>query len=1014
MTELFLDIVNMSISAGWLVLAVLVLRIILKNAPKWVNVMLWGIVAIRLICPLSIESPVSLIPNAVGNGELISGWMDDYVGDIDIHHPNTDHYDAAIQAGLEPVYDGEGGYYVVTKHNQYAQPETVENTVVPVLAIVWLAGMAIMALYTAISYLSLARKLRTAVRLRENIFQCETVPSPCVLGLLKPRIYLPFDMDKQNREHVIAHERAHIRRNDHWWKSLGFLLLTVHWFNPLMWAAYILLCRDIELACDEKVIGSLGHEQRAEYTQALVACSVSRFHVAACPLAFGEVGVKERVRSIMNYRKPTFWIMVAAVAVCVGVAVCFLTNPTPSPEFPMTGNNVRDLNVDKILDRIFAYEDISNSNVYMNSANFSMTVDSDFNWVNSQTVRYFFWEDHKTQSAQLRIFPDENKYFLTESGEWTEQNRIFLLRHYLEAIKYLPQEAIAKLAPADQYQILHIDGGQPDDFDRVITYSSEGVGETDGWYLHLRLEPLHALSDGGFHGTGDEVVELFYGDANGNTSQYAQKWFDYTEDNSEMSYENELKIQLAAFPDTVFRYTPYDIVATTGGENSRNDTSLIQGMPIWSAYFCDLNGDGLPEICAHASVGSGIIDNRVMIFDYANSIRYELADRGNHDYYLRMNDGDGCLYVDKKAYMSSKVIASERLVWENGGIAIDRMNFAPIAILRAQILEIHDGYFLVEPVEGSRELRSASKIEIPMKNMISSPEPEVGDVLEIEYDGQIMESYPARISNVYSIRVTKQEKVSAAYFVPTDTDLQGLHAGALLVPIDGNIYRYMLSEYEPEGITVKELLFEFEEPLSNDSIHWSVYSLKEYPDHLAVLMLSDREDAWLCRYQPPQACADTAMEDAIHGGCAVMEEGLATHGKEIWDEFYDLIRQGKPASVTVAHSYTLDPKDCDDTYYEVFRQDYPCLYEYRLEYDGKLFTLTEPDDGEGGSRTFAYLMKYDNTEFYSQSSQASGRRFDYVLTQDNRITWDQIWNAMVTSYTGNNIEHYTVYSERIE
>ncbi len=327
MNVLFLKIINMSISASWLVIAVLILRLVLKKAPKWINVLLWGIVAVRLICPFSFESTVSLIPDSIGNGDFVSKWMDDYIGDIDIHHPASVSYDAAISAGREPVSDGEDGYYIVTKHDQLGEPDTVENTVMPILSVVWVAGMLLLAFYTSTSYWRLCRKVDTAVRYKDNIFQSENVSSPFVLGLIKPRIYLPFSINGPDLEHVVAHEQAHIRWKDHWWKPLGFLLLTIHWFNPFMWLSYVLLCRDIELACDEKVIKGLGNEQRADYTQALVACSVNRHTIAACPLAFGEVGVKERVKSVMNYQKPTFWIVFLAVIACVGVAACFLTNP---------------------------------------------------------------------------------------------------------------------------------------------------------------------------------------------------------------------------------------------------------------------------------------------------------------------------------------------------------------------------------------------------------------------------------------------------------------------------------------------------------------------------------------------------------------------------------------------------------------------------------------------------------------------------------------------------------------
>lgn len=198
---------------------------------------------------------------------------------------------------------------------------------IPVLAGIWLFGIVALFLYSAVSYCRLRRKVCEAVILRDNIYQSENVCSPFVLGIIRPKIYLPYHMDSREVGHVIAHEQTHIRRKDHWWKPLGFLLLTIHWFNPLMWLSYVLLCRDIELACDEKVIGKMGNAQRADYTQALVACSVDRRLIAACPLAFGEIGVKERVKSVMNYKKPAFWIVLASVIVCAVIAVCFLTNP---------------------------------------------------------------------------------------------------------------------------------------------------------------------------------------------------------------------------------------------------------------------------------------------------------------------------------------------------------------------------------------------------------------------------------------------------------------------------------------------------------------------------------------------------------------------------------------------------------------------------------------------------------------------------------------------------------------
>lgn len=318
MSELFLKILEMSLSASCLLLVILLLRLVLKKAPKWIHVLLWGLVALRLVMPFSIESNLSLIPEPMADGNIITDVGNVSIGKIE----NIEIYEE------EPIIEQEQPVgSVITPEESVKPAKTVANTVYPILSWIWLAGVALMLLYTLISYLMLRHRVNTAVPLKKGIFQSENVDSPFVLGIIRPKIYLPFRMDGETLEYVIAHEQAHIRRKDHWWKPLGFLLLAFHWFNPLMWLGYALLCRDIELACDEKVIQQMDNENRANYTQALVTCSVHRRRIAACPLAFGEVGVKERVRSVMNYKKPAFWILIAAVVTSAVVAVCFLTNP---------------------------------------------------------------------------------------------------------------------------------------------------------------------------------------------------------------------------------------------------------------------------------------------------------------------------------------------------------------------------------------------------------------------------------------------------------------------------------------------------------------------------------------------------------------------------------------------------------------------------------------------------------------------------------------------------------------
>ncbi len=329
MSEFFLKVVNMSISAGWIVLAVLVLRLLLKRAPKWISVLLWGIVAIRLICPFSLESVLSLIPSA----ETVSPEI--------MLDPTP-----SINSGV-PVINSVVNPIIYSAFEP--DPATSANPLqlwIPTFAVLWIAGIAGMLLYAVISYARLRRKIGTAVLLCENIYQSENVPSPFVLGIIRPRIYLPFGIDGQKAVCVIAHEKAHIKRCDHLWKPLGFTLLALHWFNPLMWLGYVLLCRDIELACDEKVIKSLGTDEKADYSEALLACSVSRRLVTACPLAFGEVGVKSRIRSVLNYKKPTFWVIVLAIAVSIAAAVCFLTSPKKKPPVQSTGSELAGVSLE--------------------------------------------------------------------------------------------------------------------------------------------------------------------------------------------------------------------------------------------------------------------------------------------------------------------------------------------------------------------------------------------------------------------------------------------------------------------------------------------------------------------------------------------------------------------------------------------------------------------------------------------------------------------------------------------
>ena len=310
MDDVFLKLVNLSISASWLILAVLVLRVVLKKAPKWVMPLLWGVVALRLVCLFSIESALSLIPSAETiPSEIVTETREPVL-----------YEQATLDIVTNPTLPSAAEVPVGVSRQQ-AQVDF------NIYSVLWRAGMAALLVHALVSAGKLKRKLATAILLRDNIYESEFVDSPFVFGVVKPNIYLPMHMDEGTAAYVIAHECAHLARRDHWWKVLGYLVLALHWFNPLVWVAYILFCRDIELACDEKVVRGLDGAARADYSQALLSCAAPKRAVAACPLAFGEGNIKTRVKSALHYKKPAFWVAAAAVLAVVIVAVCFLTNP---------------------------------------------------------------------------------------------------------------------------------------------------------------------------------------------------------------------------------------------------------------------------------------------------------------------------------------------------------------------------------------------------------------------------------------------------------------------------------------------------------------------------------------------------------------------------------------------------------------------------------------------------------------------------------------------------------------
>ena len=374
-SKMFLQAVKLCLSASIVTGLVLLLRFAFKKAPKSLVCALWALVALRLLIPAMPSSKVSVIPEAVSGGTAVEALEKQYVEKTTVirEDQNEELYKqiTALYTDL-PVYREAGTSYVVvaapaaqlvapaatqsaassaaqsaapapaatqpaaSAAAAYTPPKTFGDSVVPTLSVVWIVGVGIMLLYMMGSFWRLHRRLRTAVIREKGVWESDQISSPFILGIIRPRIYLPMSLSEEEREFVLAHEKTHLKRGDQIWKPLGYVLLAVYWFNPLFWLAYFLLCRDIESACDERVIRSEGTAYRKAYSETLLKLNVRQNAVSACPLAFAENGVGGRIRRVLNYKKPAFWVIAAALVIGVVAAGCALTDPakteTPAAE----------------------------------------------------------------------------------------------------------------------------------------------------------------------------------------------------------------------------------------------------------------------------------------------------------------------------------------------------------------------------------------------------------------------------------------------------------------------------------------------------------------------------------------------------------------------------------------------------------------------------------------------------------------------------------------------------------
>ena len=1066
---IFLQIFDMTKVASIVILVVLLVRLCLKRVPKVFSYALWAVVLFRLLCPVSIEAPISLIP-------LTEPTIESY--DL-LNEPITPiaAMDAAQQAVGDVLNGGIGIQHVRT--TSVDADGTVRvistdwwNVWMVFLEYVWLAGIAVMLIYSGVTYIKLRRKLLASINVRDNICIADHIDSPFVMGLFRPKIYLPSSLTEKERDYIILHEQHHIHRKDHIVKLLSFAALCLHWFNPLVWAAFILSGKDMEMSCDEAVLRKLGDNIRADYTASLISLATGRRIIAGTLPAFGEGTTEERIKNIAKWKKPAVWVSVVAVIVCVVAVVCLITNPMNRD----TGLWGAEYRIDEILYRIsdeYEHVDTDSPSICITAdyCFYARGTDGEWNFVGKmepytldkeELAEYTAYDDgwlrhynpgEITDSYIMRMNVTEYEAqlylaFRTKSGDtllgigvedlsergqgasddtamhfllrlestlggthlsgefherslaqtvggdveifhtWTNANkpgymivgfmsddspymdgfqmpspektdmgfavfyhnkdesgyRLIRCHVYEDAalaengIYLCPDQAVLNLSgepvPGQTYDVILVNNDAVARAERIWEYADGTEKKQSDSYLNGQQMLLYSWE---YDKAGCRVWQYFYDEhdelidyssiVKNETALNVRKWVDYFRTPEKMDWDIVNQTTLPDYPGVTFTYTSGQIYATVDFEGDQPDeghTILISGMPIRNAYFSDLNGDGLAEICATVNYGSGIVDTHVVVFDYKTGKEYTLWERGVNDYALRQLNGQ--LVCDKWAYPDGEVKEY--------------------------------GYLMIQ-------------------------------------DGKLQ-----WISGI-------------ADMVPTTANITGAFDGYLYVPLDGANYRYELIFDDPASVTKGNLIHQFTEEADPQDVQWRVYAVNDYPDRSVVLAEAGEDYVHLYRYSPSKAVDPAMLEQAKEDGRIVLEDGYATSGQAVWNTFCKLAEQGKHISADIVHYHTLrDPGQYDEKYYEAHKEDYPALYEFELTHDSGIYTMKWNEYGTEYVRTYKYLRVFEDTLPTTQSSKEPVMVTRYVLTNDGTATLEDLRRGVASSQLGDYIDFYTIYSDK--
>lgn len=941
----FPKILNMSLTASVAIVFVMLLRLLLKKAPKVISYALWGVVLFRLLCPVSLESGLSLFgifeTPTVGATDRTS--MVEYIPSNIVH---TEYPEVVLPVpGI-----GDTITEALPKGEEQLRADPLEGPIF-IATYVWWGGILVMAIYGIVTWLQLRRRLVTASPLRENIYLADDIDSPFVMGLIRPKIYLPSEMEQREQSYIIHHEQHHIRRMDHIVKALAFAALCIHWFNPLVWVAFILSGKDMEMSCDEAVVRKLGTEIRADYTASLLSLATGKRIIAGMPLAFGEGNTKGRIKNLANWKKPTFWVVLISVISCVVLAICLLTNPTG---FKYNGSTTPIISA-----TYFDFRAGVERSTALNPAQISELVSRLEEVKNTKKSDKF---GGLTPGYQISAHLEDGSYIRISGYSLSDNEMVDIewndVRYVVSDSEF--QDYLSRICAGD---------------DTVQALGTFLINQPYGVVQVTYESPHYSFSMVAQENTPEYFIDE-------NLHLYSVKEHSEYPDWTDLGVLTEISLTKDNFDD-LFGSNSGD------GWHIRESASAIRKntKKAWTVIY---NQDVLYYILQQKN---GELYLAYGYYDYS-----EKDDPGPDDTNLRW------LYLlARKDTEKPSLSLNDIIILSQKGNELNWSDFEEFEFIETGFglyirrYEINDLFHF--------SIGGAGPNSEPMYMYlgVNGEDPEARiDIRE----GGVTEFIEAHRNDTPAS--------PAVVMIPTDTKMYGLQVGALLLPIDGNTYRYLLTDNTGEGVTADELIFEFTEPDLNRTINWEVYSLKEYLDLSVVMILSKEEGPWLCTYSPPGRCSDTALTDAINAGYVVMEDGAATHGQDVWKSFFEDTQKGMATSVIVAHYQTLDPERCDTAYFEAFNQDYPSLNLYHLNFDGTSYTLSFTDSGVEYIRNYEYLMKLEASGTPLVGNTEHKRIVHYALTHDIEHTWEELWGSLASSAFPAPIDFYTIYSENVK